>query len=119
MLLWRRALAAHDGLRRQQPGARALPRTVLGWLRQMECRVMLAWGDADPGLDAARGAFGPRLARLRRVPGVETAVLPGTQHIVNGPGSQAQIMALAATYLVQPSLQVQRSNPSPHHARAP
>ena len=119
MLLWRRALAAHDGLRRQQPGARALPRTVLGWLRQMECRVMLAWGDADPGLDAARGAFGPRLARLRRVPGVETAVLPGTQHIVNGPGSQAQIMALAAAYLVQPSLQVQRSNPSPHHARPP
>ena len=61
---------------------------------------MLAWGDADPGLDAARGAFGPRLARLRRVPGVETAVLPGTQHIVNGPGSQAQIMALAAAFLL-------------------
>jgi len=104
LLLWRRLRAVRDGLRRQQPGARALPRTVLGWFRALGgrgCRVLVAWGDADPGLDAARAAFGPGLRRLGRLPGVTAMILPDTTHIPNGPAAQAGVLAAAAAFLAE------------------
>ena len=101
ILLWRRLRVVRDGLRRQRPGARAVPRTVLGWFRALGgrgCRVLVMWGDADPGLDAARAAFGPGLRRLGRVPGVTAMVLPDTTHIP-GPAAQEAFLAAAAAFL--------------------
>ncbi len=103
MLVWQRLRRARERLRRQRPGARATPRTVLGWLRalgQRGCRVLLVWGDADPGLDTARSAFGPGLRRLRRVAGVVTAVLPDAQHVLNSPASQQAFLAQAAAHVL-------------------
>ena len=103
LLAWRWLRGVAGRLRRQRLGARAQPRTVVGWLRQLGgggCRVMLAWGNGDPGLDGARAAFGPRLRRLSRVPGVSAAVLPGTHHIVNGAGPQTLFLALASDFLL-------------------
>lgn len=101
ILLWRRLRVVGEHLRRQRPGARAVPRTVLGWFRTLGggCRVLVAWGDADPGLDAARAAFGPGLRRLGRLPGVTTVILPGTTHIPNGPAAQEGVLAAVSTFL--------------------
>ena len=103
ILVWRRLTRLRERMRRQRPNERATPHTILGWLRALGaggCRVLLVWGDADPGLDAARGAFGPRLKRANREPSVTTSVLPGAQHVLNSRASQQAFLDLAAAYLL-------------------
>lgn len=100
-LVWQRLLRVRERWRRQRAGARATPRTVLEWLlglKQRGCRVLLVWGDADPGLDMARSAWGPSLRRLGRV--AATAVLPDAQHVLNSPASQQAFLAHATAHLL-------------------